>query len=308
MSRPRARRSRFAPISTPPKSTRRAASSRWWRSMRTATARTDEAVPRAAAQCRAHVRRAGRPAGRRLAQPPHAVRSAARPARDRGRRRPCRTEARDDRRQWRQGRAGADVPPRQLRDRRRVRHHQCERHAAIAVRVLPAHPRHQAAGGAELGRAVGVRRPGRLHRTGQVQEGRIRRNRQARRRSDAQAAVPQDRRQRLGRDGRALFRRRVAAVRRAEDAARVLHEEARQRAVRGRCHRAGRHDRARRHRRSARAAVRRAAGPGHRSPRRRRASTSSSTTASSPSSRRRSSGCSSGCTGSSATGAGRSSS
>ncbi len=66
-------------------------------------------------------------------------------------------------------------------------------------------------------------------------------HRQARRGSVAQAAVHQERRQRLGRHGRALLRHRVAAARRAEDAARVLHAQARQRPVRRRRDRAGRH-------------------------------------------------------------------
>ena len=117
-------------------------------------------------------------------------------------------------RQRRQGRAGADVPSRQLCHRRGLRRHQLRHRTAVALRVFPAHARHEAAGGAELGRAGGVRRSGRLHRAGQVSEGRVRRRRQARRRSVAQAALPEDRRQRLGGDGRALLRRGVDAFRR----------------------------------------------------------------------------------------------
>ena len=82
-----------------------------------------------------------------------------------------------------------------------------------SLRVFPVHARHQGAGCAELDGARRVHRPGHLQRDRQVQEGRFRRARQARRRSRAQAALHQERRQRLGRHGRALFRRRLAAVR-----------------------------------------------------------------------------------------------
>ena len=53
----------------------------------------------------------------------------------------------------------------------------------LALRVLPADARHQAGGRAELDGAGVLRRPGRLQRQGQFQEGRIRRDRQARGRS-----------------------------------------------------------------------------------------------------------------------------
>ena len=50
----------------------------------------------------------------------------------------------------------------------------------LALRVLPADARRQAGGRAELDGAGVLRRPGRLQRQGQFQEGRIRRDRQAR--------------------------------------------------------------------------------------------------------------------------------
>ena len=135
-----------------------AASSRWSRSTSTATRHdTDQAVPRAAAQRRAHVRRAGRPARRRPAQPPHdctrccpGPRELA-PGADRVELKLAATAA-----ERRQGRAGADVPSRQLRDRRRVRRHQRRQRADRALRVFPAHARHQAGGRAELDGARGV--------------------------------------------------------------------------------------------------------------------------------------------------------
>ena len=194
-----------------------------------------------------------------------------------------------------------------LRDRRRLRRHQRRHRADRAVRVLPVHARHQDAGLAQLDGAGLVRRPGHLQRDRQVQEGRIRRARQARGRSVAQAPVHEERRQRLGRDGRALLRRRVAAGRRQEDAARVLRAQARRRPLRG-----GR-DRCRSARsRPARPAEvdvplyvgpagagrARAARQGPRPRRRLRHLHRAS--------RRRSSGSSSGCTASSTTGAGRS--
>ena len=67
--------------------------------------------------------------------------------------------------------------------------HECRRRADRAVRLLPVHARHQDAGHAELDGAGLVCRPGHLQRDRQVQEGRIRRSRQARRRSFAQAPV-----------------------------------------------------------------------------------------------------------------------
>ena len=85
-------------------------------------------------------------------------------------------------RQRRPGRADADVPPRQLRHRRRVRGEERDRPAADAVRVLPADARHQDRAAAELVDAGRVHRAGRLQRGRQVQEGRLRRDRQARRR------------------------------------------------------------------------------------------------------------------------------
>ena len=67
---------------------------------------------------------------------------------------------------------------------------------------------------------------------GQVQEGRLRRDRQGGGRPDAQARVHAFDRQRLDRHDRALLRRRMAAAR--QDAAAVLHDEARQRPLHGR--------------------------------------------------------------------------
>ena len=85
------------------------------------------------------------------------------------------------------------------------------------VRLFPAHARHQDAGARTSSMAPAVvHRAGHLQRDRQVQEGRIRRDRQARRRPVAQAPVHEERRQRLGRDGRALLRRGVASVRRQE--------------------------------------------------------------------------------------------
>ncbi len=139
-----------------------------------------QAVPRAATDGGAHVRRAGRPDRRRPAQPPHAVRSAARAARACARRGPRRVEAQGDRAERRRRHAGADVPPRQLPDRRRVRRQEHDGRADLALRVFPADARHQAGDRAELDGTGVLRRPGRLQRQGQLQEGRIRRHRQAR--------------------------------------------------------------------------------------------------------------------------------
>ena len=226
-------------------------------------ARHRQALSRAAAERRAHLRRAGRPDRRRHAEPSDDLSGAARPARARARHRHGRPQARGDRREWRQGRADADVPSRQLRDRRRVRRHQRGHGAPIDARgVLPADARHQAGGDAELDGAGGVRRAGRLQRDRQVQEGRIRRDRQGSGRSLAQVAVHEERRQRLGRHDRALLRRRVAAARGTKLAAAVLHDQARQRPLHGGRPLRRRVDRARRHRRSQVAALRRTAGPG----------------------------------------------
>ena len=190
----------------------------------------------------------------------------------------------------RQDRADADVPSRHVRDRRRLRHHECRRRADHAVRLLPVHARHQDAGHAELDGPGLVRRPGHLQRDRQVQEGRIRRSRQARGRSLAEASVHQEHRQRLGRDGGALLRRRMAAGRREEDAARVLCAQARRRPLLGGNDRSGRA----RSRRAPPPKSRFRSTSGRRSrtssPVSPRASTSSSTTASSRCSRRRSSG------------------
>ena len=143
-------------------------------------------------------------------------------------------------------------------DRRRLRRHQQRRGADLAVRVFPADARHQADRVAQPDGADVVHGSGDLQRDRQVQEDRVHRDRQARRRPDQEAPVHEVRGQRLGGHGRALFRRGLAAVRREEDAARVLHAQARQRPLFGRRDRAGGHRCARGDRRGARAAVRRA--------------------------------------------------
>ena len=269
--------------------------------------RRGEAVPRAAEDARAHVRRAVGTARRGHAEPPHRLRGAAGPARARAGRGPARAPAAGGRAERRQDRAGADVPSRQLRDRRRLRHHQHRHRADRAVRVFPADARHQDAGRAELDGAGLLHRPGRS----------TTRPTSSRRSSSASSTSwPPTRRAscRTPRTpttaGSAMVEHYFVAAwlpsRREEDAARVLRAQARRRPLLGRRDRAGRHDRAGRDRRRPRAALRRAAGAGRARASSPRASTSSSTTASSPSSRRRSSGCSSGCTASSTTGAGRS--
>ncbi len=79
------------------------------------------------------------------------LRGAAGPAGARGGRGPGRAAPADDGAERRQDRAGADVPSRHLRDRRRLRHH--ERRRARRSRrsaVFPVDARHQDAGHAEL--------------------------------------------------------------------------------------------------------------------------------------------------------------
>ena len=129
------------------------------------------------------------------------------------------------------------------------------------LRLFPVHPRYQVAEPAELDGALVVH-PDRsiYNEADKFKKSRIRRPGQARQRSEPQAAVHQERRQRLGGDGRALLRRRVASFRGAEDAARVLCAQARQRSVRRRSDRPGAHDRTRRDRRHRGQALRRAAG------------------------------------------------
>ncbi len=105
----------------------------------------DETKPYVAAaqDSRAHERRAIGVARRGHAQPSQRLRSAAGPARARPRRRSHRASPADDRGERQQGRADAHVPSRQLRDRRRVRHHEQRRRADRAVRLFPADARHQ---------------------------------------------------------------------------------------------------------------------------------------------------------------------
>ena len=158
----------------------------------------------------------------------------------------ARAEAAGDRRERRQGRADADVPSRQLRDRRRVRRHQCRHRADHARGVFPADARHQA-GGAQNSMApaafVGPVVYNETDKFKKIDFGEI----------DKEAADPSRKpaytksdRQRLDRHDRALLRRRVAAARHGEAAAPVLHDEARQRPLhRGRALRR-RADRARR--------------------------------------------------------------
>ncbi len=146
----------------------------------------------AATKRRAHVRRTGRPDRRGHAESPDAVHGAAGPARVGPRDRYARSQARGHGRERRQGRQGADVPPRQLRHRRRVPGDEHRRGADHARGVLPADARCQAGGRPELDGARGIRRPGRLQRGRQVQEGRVLGDRQDDRRPDAQVAVHQE--------------------------------------------------------------------------------------------------------------------
>ena len=140
------RRSKSAPTSTSPTSTPSAATI-----ARVALAQASrcedptQALSRAAAQRRAHVRRAGGADRRRPARTTaRRTKPLPGPRDARARQRPLRGEAAGDRRQRRQGRAGADVPSRQLRDRRRVRRHEQRHGADHAGGVLPVHARHQA--------------------------------------------------------------------------------------------------------------------------------------------------------------------
>ena len=223
--------------------------------------RSQQAVPRDAAQRGAHARRAVRAAGRGPAQPPVGVGGPARSARTRPRNRHPRRQAPGDRGQRRHRRPDTDLPPRQLRHRRQLRHHQQHRRAAGAVRVFPARAGRQGRRAAELVRAGRLHRPGHLQRNRQVQEGRVRRTRQARRRRLAQAAVHGQAGQRLDRDGRALLRQRLAP-RREEVAARVLRAQARRGSLCRRRHHPGGDHRARPDRPRHDAAVRGPAGPG----------------------------------------------
>ena len=88
-----------------------------------------------------------------------------------------------------------------------------------AVRLFPVHARYQDAGRAELDGADVVHRPGHLQRDRQVQESRFLRPRQARRRSLPQAAVHEERRQRLGRRWSSTTSSPHGCRRREEDAA-----------------------------------------------------------------------------------------
>ena len=152
---------------------------------------------------------------------------AAGPARAAAGRRPLRPEAAGDRAQRRQGRADADVPSRQLRDRRRVTTSPTPARAPITpVRVLPARcaTRSRPACRARWRRRLTSARSSTTTRTST--------RRSTSPRSTRTPPIPsrkppytQDHRQRLGRDGRALLRRRVAAVRTTPKiSARVLHD------------------------------------------------------------------------------------
>ena len=255
--------------------------------------RPDQAVPRAAAHDRPHVRRAGGA-------------SSARACRITARRRKCRAGSARARggqptgsscayrhhAHRRQGGAGAHLPSRQLPHRRRLRHHQRQqgsRSRPFAYFQLTRDTK-QAVVQSSMAPAayVGPVVYNDKDNFKKIEFGEI----------DKQAADPnrkprlhQVRRQRLGRHDRALLRRGLAAVRRDEDAARVLHPQARQRPVRRRRDRAAWAPS--RPARPARCACRCTSARRTRrcSPRPRRASTSSSTTASSPCSPRRSSCC-----------------
>ena len=178
-----------------------------------------QALPGAPEDAGTHLRRPIGVARRGNAEPSDRLRGAARPAGTRGRNQPHRAPAPGDRAERRQDPAGTHLRSRQLCHQRRLRHHERRHRAGRPVRLFPVDARHQDAGDAELdgsGLLCGARH---LQRDRQVQEGRVRRARQACRRSDAQAAVYEECGQRLGGDGRALFRRRVASGRREEDRA-----------------------------------------------------------------------------------------
>ena len=304
-------RSRSPPTSSARTSTPRAASiTRGRARCSTATRPTRRSrISRCQKNAGAHARRAGGPARRGHAQPPHRLPGAAGPARARPRHRHARAQAAGDRAQRRQGRADADVPPRQLRDRRRLRHHQRRHRADRAVRLFPVHARHQDAGLAELdgaGRPTPARssttRPTSSRRSSSASIDKLA--------ADPARKLPYTKNADNGWVGMVEHYFVTAWLPSDEQkvAARVLRAQARRRPLRRRRDRAGR--RRSRPARPGDVDVPLYVGPQDQDAARAsspRASTSSSTTASSRSSPRRSSGCSSGCTASSATGAGRSS-
>ena len=152
-------------------------------------------------------------------------------------------------------------PSRQLRHRRRVRHHELRRGTVVALRRLPADPRHEAAGGAELGRPVGVRRPWR------TEQGKYHKFNSAISTSSLQtrhASCPTRRRPTAaGSQWSSTTSSPCGRPPTNRNAARVLREEARQRAGCGWCDRTRRQHRSRLHpARRARAPSCRTAGPG----------------------------------------------
>ena len=123
-----------------------------------------------------------------------------------------------DRAERRQGRAGADVPSRQLRDRRRLRHHQHRRRADRAVRVFPADARHEDAGRAELDGA-GRRTSGPVIYNETDKFKKVEFGELDKLAADPSRKLPYTKNADNGwvGDGRALLRRRVAAGGREED-------------------------------------------------------------------------------------------
>ena len=180
-----------------------------------------------------------------------------------GRRRVA-TEAASDRRQRRQGRPDADVPSRQLRDRRRVRRHQRRRGADQARGVFPADARHEARRACKA-RWRRRRSSGRSSTTSRTSS---RRSTSARstRKPPTRRASPRTRTQRDNGWIGMIEHYFVAAwlpPDDAEAAAPVLHDEARQRPVHGRaCRYAEATIAPGGNRRDPRAPLRRPAGPG----------------------------------------------
>ena len=127
------------------------------------------------------------------------------------------------------------VPPRPLRHRRDARGRQHRRGAAHAVAV-PADPARRQQARRRVVALLHLHRPGRVHRAGEVQEGRVLGDR------EEQARAAEGRRQRLGRHDPALLRHRVGA---GEGRAPVLCAQRRQEPVLDRHAAAARHGGAR---------------------------------------------------------------
>ena len=175
----------------------------------------------------------------------------------------ARTAAAGERAQRRQGRADADLQPRQLRDRCRLRRHQRGQRADRAVRVLPVHPRHQGDWACRA-RSPRSRTPGRSSTTMPTSS---RRSSSARSTSSpptrrASSRTPRTPTTAGWRWSSSYFVTAWLPSDEKKTAARVLHAQARRRPLRRRRHRARAGDRARRHRPCRRPALCRAAGPG----------------------------------------------